>query len=679
MYRIIKQVGGEAFGGPGIKPVWATAKKSGVGTAFNFYSKIWFTIAQGAITEVYYPTLDTANTRMLRLVVTDGDSFVDDETEDMHHKIEFINPRALAYRIVNTDKERRYRIEKRVITDTMRNSLVLRCRFEPLQGGLEDYRVYVFYEPHIDNSGGGDTGYIITYLGKKVLMAYDGGIYSALATDVSWTAFSTGYIGVNDGLTDLKHNRRLNYQFDIAQKGNIGQVAELDLSRSNEFTVVLSFGRSEFQAAATAYATLHDDYRSMEAAYIAGWNQYCQQLDPLNGKATQLYYTSMMVMKAYEDKTHKGAMVASMSIPWGEVAGDENKGGYHLVWGRDLYHTAMAFVAAGDIVTANRALDYLAYVQKRPDGSFPQNSWLSGYPYWGGLQMDEVADPIILAWHLGRKDLYFDLVKPTADFIYDRGPATQQERWEENSGYSPATIAAEIAGLVCAAELAGDNGDVYGRSRYLEKADQWQQDVDRWCFTTTGFHGNGRYYIRISPNGNPNCADKVHLSNGGGEYDQREIVDPSFLELVRLGVKAPDDYHITETLAVVDDLIKVHTVRGVGWYRYNHDGYGETEDCEPYCGIGKGRLWPVLTGERGHYELARGGDPAEYIKSMERFANEGYILSEQVWDDTGEPTGSATPLAWSHAEYVRLLISSIRGYVVDRPQCVYRRYVDKKL
>ncbi|MDK2992581.1 MAG: glucoamylase [Clostridiales bacterium] len=679
MYKIIKQVGGEAFGGPGNRPTWSTASKTGVGTAFNFYSKVWFTIAHGIITEIYYPTLDTANTKSIRLIVVDKDGFVDEESEDMYHRVEFINPKALAYRLINTDKERRYRIDKRIITDAMRNSIIMKCRFEPLQGTLDDYSVYVFYEPHIDNSGYGDTGYITSYMGKPVLAAYDGCIHAALTTDVPWNAYSTGYIGVNDGLLDLKRNRRLNYQFDIAKDGNIGQIAELDMSRSNEFTVVLSLGRNEFEASATGYATINDDYRAMEQEYIEGWNNYCRRLDVLDGKATQLYYTSMMVIKSYEDKTHRGATIASMSIPWGEAASDENRGGYHLVWGRDLYHTAMAFITAGDSITANRALEYLAYVQQRDDGSFPQNSWLSGYPYWGGLQMDEVADAIILAWHLKRKDLYFKLVKPAADFICVRGPATQQERWEENAGYSPATIAAEIAGLVCAGQLAGDSGDIHGRDRYLEKADRWQGDVDRWCFTTTGFHGSGQYYIRISPNGDPNCCDKVHLSNGAGEYDQREVVDASFLELVRLGVKRADDYHITETLRVVDELTKMNTGRGVGWYRYNHDGYGETEDCQPYCGVGKGRLWPILTGERGHYELAAGNDPTEYIRYMEQFANNGYMLPEQVWDDTGEPTGSATPLAWSHAEYVCLLASATHRRIMDQPECVYQRYCADKM
>ncbi|MGI6113203.1 MAG: glucan 1,4-alpha-glucosidase [Mahellales bacterium] len=675
MYRIRKQIGGYAFGWPGAEATWSSAKKIGVGTAFNYYSKVWFTIAQGIVTEVYYPTLDTANCKELKFVVTDKKTFVDEEADDMDHIIELIDPKALAYRIVCTDKEGKYRIIKRIITDYMRNSLIINCKFEALCGAINDYRLYVYYDPHIDNSGGGDTGYVKRINNKTMLLAYEGNIYSALATSIPWKGCSTGFIGVNDGLTDLKTNMKLNYQFDIAENGNIAQVAKLDLTGGNEFNLVLSFGRNEFEASSTALATLNDDYEILEQEYLKGWNGYCSRINQFDGNVSQLYLSSVMIMKAFEDKTYPGAMVASMSIPWGEAADDSNRGGYHLVWGRDLYHTATAFIAAGDLETANRAIDYLDKVQQRKDGSFPQNSWLNGHPYWGGVQMDEVADPIILAWRLGRRDLYFSLVKPAAEYIIANGPCTQQERWEENSGYSPASIAAQIAGLVCAASLAKDSGDYNGIEEYLEVADHWQEHIDKWCFTTTGFHANGRYYLRISPHGNPNTVDKVHISNGGGQFDQREVVDPSFLEMVRLGVKAADDPKILSTLKVVDSLIRVETKKGVGWYRYNHDGYGETKDGKPYTGMGIGRIWPIFTGERGHYEIALGNKADKHIKYMEAFANEGYILPEQVWEDSGEPTGSATPLAWSHAEYVRLVASKYLGRVSDTPSCVFNRYV----
>lgn len=675
MFRIRKQIGGEAFCGPGCPPTWATAKKVGFGTSYKPYSKVWFTLADGAVTEVYYPTLDTANTKILQFLITDGKTFVDREDLDTEHKVELVHPKALAFRLINTDKEKKYRIKKTVITDTKRDSLAIKVKFEALLGKLEDYRLYIYYDPHIDNGGWGDTGYYTNYRGKDVLIAYDHNIYSALVTSIPWSAYSTGYYGVNDGYLDLKENKNMFFQFDIAYDGNIIQTAELDMRETNEFVLILSFGRNELEALNTAMATLERDFPLLEKRYIGEWKDFCNGLNDLNGNATPLYYVSMMVLKALEDKTYRGAMIASPSVPWGEAASDDNKAGYHLVWSRDLYHTAMAFLAAGHYSAPNRSLDYLDRIQQKEDGSFPQNSWLNGHPFWNSVQMDEVADPIILAWRMGRIDLFYSMVVPAADYILKNGPKTPQERWEENGGYSPSSIAAQIAGLVCASEIAREKGDIERAKKYLEVADEWQAKIDEWCFTETGFHGDGKYYIRIAPNGRPNRGDLITLSNGAGTFDQREIVDVSFLEMVRLGVKPPDDSKIRLTLAVVDKEIKRMTLKGPCWYRYNHDGYGETEDGKPYCGIGKGRLWPIFTGERGHYELALGNQIDEYLKAMENFANQGYMLPEQVFEETGEPTGAATPLAWSHAEYVRLLVSKHMGYVVDTPKCVYNRYV----
>src|SRR5437764_8429086 len=250
-----------------------------------------------------------------------------------------------------------------------------------------------------------------------------------------------------------------------------------------------------------------------------------------------------MVLKAHEDKTYRGAMIASLSIPWGggSSANEPNVGGYHLVWPRDLYQVATAFLAAGDKASAERALDYLFRVQQKPDGSFPQNSWLDGRPFWSSLQMDEVSYPLVLAYQLGRTDseTYVKHVRPAADFIVPRGPSTPQERWEEKSGYSPSTIAAEIAGLTCAAEIARRNDDQTSAAIYLATADDFARNVERWTATTTGVYGDKNYYLRLSFNDDPDDGQPFDIGNGGGVYDEREIVDAGFLELVRLGVKSP--------------------------------------------------------------------------------------------------------------------------------------------
>jgi enterochelin esterase-like enzyme len=403
-----------------------------------------------------------------------------------------------------------------------------------------------------------------------------------------------------------------------------------------------------------------------------------------------------MVLKAHEDKTYRGAMIASLSVPWGggASANEPQVGGYHLVWSRDLYQVATAFYALGDKASADRALDYLFRVQQKPDGSFPQNSWLDGRPFWGSLQLDEVAYPLILAHELGRTDneTYVKHVRPAADFIVRHGPSTPQERWEEEDGYSPSTIAAEIAGLVCAAEIARRNDDRASEHVYLAAADDWARNIEAWTATTTGEHGDGNYYIRINADTDPNDGDARELNNGAGTFDERHVVDAGFLELVRLGIKAPSDPLIAKSLAVVDRVIRVETPRGESFYRYNHDGYGEMDDGRPWNWdgkyTGKGRLWALLAGERGQYELARGDSSAarRRLAAMAGFANEGRMIPEQVWDRKesptpdlrfGEGTGSATPLAWSMAQFIRLATNLQEGRNLDTPAIVAARYVTR--
>jgi glucoamylase len=398
-----------------------------------------------------------------------------------------------------------------------------------------------------------------------------------------------------------------------------------------------------------------------------------------------------MVLKALEDKTHRGAMIASPSIPWGggPTANESSNSGYHAVWSRDLYHVATAFLLLGDRAAAARALDYLFHVQQKPDGSFPQNSWLDGRPIGGAVQLDEVAFPIILAYQLKRIDrtTWLKHIKPAADYLIEKGPATQQERWEEESGYSPSTIAAEIAGLVCAAEIASIQGDSESRKRYLNVADNWERKLE--SSTVTEQRG-AKYYLRISGNDDPNDGEKVEINSGGGTYDEREIVDAGFLELVRLGIRPADDPLIKKSLAIVDAEIRVDTAAGTGWYRYNHDAFGEQSGGRPYdAQQGHGRLWTLLSGERGEYELALGDKKSARARldTMRRFANDGMMIPEQVWDRIdhscsacrpGAGTGSATPLAWSMAQFIRLAINLKVGRNLETPAAVAARYLKTK-
>ena len=280
-------------------------------------------------------------------------------------------------------------------------------------------------------------------------------------------------------------------------------------------------------------------------------------------------------------------------------------------------------------------------------------------------------------------------IKPAADFIVRNGPVTGQDRWEEKSGYSPAGIAAGIAGLVCAARIARIR-DTKSARTYLREADDWARNVERWTATTNGPYEDGHYYLRITENDNPNDGAKIEINSGGGTYDEREIVDAGFLELVRLGVKPADDPLVVKSLAIVDNVIRADTRWGAAWYRYNHDAYGERPDGGPYDGrSGKGRLWTLLTGERGEYELAQEQrlKARQHLDAMMTFANDGMMLPEQVWDhnevydydlNRGLGTGSATPLAWSMAQFIRLAMNINRGRNIETPKMVRARYLKNR-
>jgi glucoamylase len=632
--------------------------------------------------------------------VTDGKSFTDRETADTIRKVELASPTALTYRQVNTDKQGRYRITKTYVTDPARATLLVSIRFQALDRG--DYKVYALYDPSLANSGRHDSG--ATQDGALVASDSSGSpvVASALAASRPFLASSSGHDGTSDGWTDLKTDHVMDWTNPDAAAGNLVQTARLALGgkpRSSRLTLALGFGESRNSALATARASLSRPFGAVRATYNTGWGDYLDGLDAAPGAVTrdsrllQQYRVAVMVLKAHEDKTYQGANIASLTIPWGEAvnADEAGVGGYHLVWARDLYEVATAQLAAGDSAAANRSLDYLFDVQQKPDGSFPQNSLLDGTPYWGGLQLDEVAFPIVLAWQLHRTDAttYAQHVKKAAEFIVAHGPATPQERWEEEGGYSPSTIAAEIAGLTAAADIARQNGDTASQWLFQGVADLWQRNVESWTFTTTGPLGDDQlYFERIDDNGNPDDGHTLDINNGGGSYDERSIVDAGFLELVRLGVKPFDDPHITGSLPEVDATISVDTPNGRFWYRYNHDGYGEKADGAPYDGTGVGRLWPILSGERGEYTLAAGGSADSYLRAMAAAANQGYLIPEQVWDSEeptafgfvfGEGTGSATPLAWSMAQFVRLAKSIQAGAPVETPDVVADRYATGQL
>ena len=682
-----------APGAPGLDAHWPSAAKNGFGTANTLVSKVWFTLNSGVMTEVYYPTLDVPNVQMLQLIIVTPEGRVETESEDTTHSITVSDDAgSLSFRQENTAKSGAYILSKAYVTDPERNSLLLQVFFKSWVHESAAYQLYVYYDPSLNNSGMHDSA----WSEGGALLAVDGDKASALITEPALAETTNGYFGSSDGLTQLREAKSIRNAYTRAVDGNVVQVGRPSLPKfifnnGIRFTLALGFGKTPLEARENARASLGKRFNAVRKEYEAGWHAYATKLPTVESKHQRQFNMAAMVLKALEDKTYRGAMIASPSIPWGggPNANEPKITGYHAVWARDLYQVATAFLAMGDRASANRALNYLFKVQQKPDGSFPQNSWVDGRPIGGALQLDQVALPLVLAYQLQRNDrtTWLKHIKPAADFILRKGPYTEQERWEEKPGYSPSTIAAEIAGLVCAARIAATNRDNDSAKAYLRKADEWARAVERWTATSNGPHASGNYYLRITENDDPNDGVRIEINSGGGTYDEREIVDAGFLELVRLGIKPARDPSIVRSLAIIDRLIKVETPGGSGWYRYNHDAYGERSDGGDYDGsTGMGRLWTLLTGERGEYDVARGDLAAarKRLDAMIAFANDGGMIPEQVWDRRespraqfrpGEGTGSATPLAWSMAQFIRLAINIKQGHNVETPDVTLLRYL----
>jgi glucoamylase len=684
---------GRAPGGPGVRSNWLNADKDGFGTSAGVRSKLWFTLERGSLTEVDYPRLDVPDLRSLQLIVSDGTTSVGQRSPAVSHHVIQPDARSLVYQQVST-LPGRWQLTETLATDPGSSALLARIQFRSLDG--RRYRIFAVADPSLDNSPMGDTGRRM----GDALVAHDGPVATALVSSAPFSRTSTGYLGASDGLTDLRDGR-MDWTYGSAGPGNIVQTGAVGdrPAAALTFTLVLGFGPSESSALRTARADMAR-WGDVKLAYAAGWHAFLARLKPPPASAStgllrREYLTSLMVLAAVEDKTFRGAFVASPTVPWRWESpqltqtprGDSAV--YHMVWARDAYQIATALLAAGDRGAAMRADRYLFDRQQLPDGHMPQNSWVDGRQFWTAVQMDQASLPTVLAWQLGRSFArsQWPSIRAAADFVAANGPATDSDRWENAAGYSPATMAAEIAGLVCAARIAEWSGAPGLAHRYLATADDWRAHLNAWTYTTTGPLGSGRYYLRIDDNRNPNDGDVIALSDNGGSFDERRIVDASFLELVRLGVVSADDPHVLSTLPVVDSQLRVDAPNGPFWHRYPHDGYGEFPNGDPWFLAGRGRAWPVLTGERGEYELAAGHGAASYLRAIALAGNDGLMLPEQVWDVSGDPTRwgfregegtlSATPLAWSHAQFVRLALSIQAGRPVEQPAIVACRYADR--
>jgi glucan 1,4-alpha-glucosidase len=734
-----------ASDGPGALSHFGLARKDCVGTARNRTSKVWFTVANGVLSDVHFPTNDTTNVETLQYVVTDGRTFTDLQTRDMTYAVRALDARVPACRVTATAKSGRYRIVTDYLTDPARDAVVTRARLEPLRRGVKvrDLKLYVRFDPTLNGNGGGgegnggpDAGSVLRRDGHDLLIGSDPvtqtnapnrdyavPVFSALDADRPFRAVTNGFAGAaSDGLTQLDAARRLtDPHASTSAPGNLVQTAEVDLGRDGRFALALGFGTSAADAAATARGTLRTDPYALAARYALGWLRYDAGLrrperprgvsrrewDAILGE----YYVSANYVKIAEDKTFPGAVGAAMASPWGQAvsAGDPSQtyfGSYREVFARDLYEAWTALWLAGDRETARDMTRFLFERQQLADGSMPRNSLTNGKlaPDSFGTQLDECAYPIVMALAVGLTDgaYYRDHIKPAADFVIAHGPAYGNERWEEQGGYSPSTIAAEVAGLVAAGEIAERNGDATDAQLYRGYADELQRNIKAWTLTTNGPRSPDPYFIRLSKTGDPNAAISYNVGNGGPTLDQRDVIDAGFLEYVRLGLLRSDDADVVRSLRVVDDAIRVTTETGEGFYRYNGDGYGDrSSDGRPWppSNQGNGHLWPVLAGERGQWELARGdvAGAVSRLRAMMGTASGVGLIPEQAWElpdlaaspfgtdptqasigfENGKAAGSASALTWSAGQFVRLTLDLAAGRQLDTPSSVASRYVTR--
>jgi glucoamylase len=749
-----------APGAPGAPSYFDLARKDCVGTATGTQSKVWYTVAGGALSDVYEPTIDNTNVSTLQYIVTDGSTFTDLQTRDMTYTVA-ADPTGMACTVTATDAQHGYKLVTTYITDPARDTVLMHTQLSALPGSgtsVAGLHLYARLDAHVNGNGGGgsdnaggNTGVVDTSTGSPVPVIYSANTvtnavnrdyavptYMALDASLSSPSASVGYAGsASDGLTQLDLDRALT-PYDSAPDGHITATEDVTPVHGDSVTLALGFGRSQASAVTTASRSLRQPFGISALRYVAGWLRYDAGLRPpfghVAGAAARTdhgailhYYLSANVIKASVDKTFPGAIVASLASPWGQSVpagvfangAPSYFGSYREVFARDLYEAFTGLLVDGDLATARAATLFLFDRQQQADGSMPRNSLLNGKtaPDTGGTQLDETSYPIIMALQAGLDgsgSLWRNHIRPAADFLVSHGPSFGVERWEEQSGYSPSTIAAEIAGLTAAAVIAKEHGDQARARVYQATADDFQRNIKSWTVTTSGPDGPS-YFIRLSKTGDPNAAISYNLGNGGPTLDQRAVLDGGFQELVRLGELPVSDPDVQASLGVWDKQIAVSTPSGTGYYRYGNsaaqgsaDGYGDCyQPSQTACTTvgapwpptdkGTGHLWPVLSGERAESDVAGGNmsGAASLLSAMENFSSGVGLVPEQAWENPdlpaspfgsdpatasigftdGKAAGSASPLTWAQAQELRLILALAAGHTVETPQFTLQRYV----
>jgi glucoamylase len=666
-------VSGTAPGWPGIAPTWTSSAKDLVTTALG-RSRVWASIGHGILNEVYWPSTGEPQVRDLGFIVA-GPRGWHELKRIGRYQLSLPSPFIPVPRIVHEGEG--YRLEIRLSPDPIRDVMLVAFR---LIGN--DVKLYALLAPHLGGSGLHNNAQV-----ADGLVAWKDGIALHLAADCGYSRASAGYVGYSDGWQDFAINGRMDWTFTQALNGNVALMGELAAATG---VLALSFAARPEGARTLARSSLAEGFDGVQRSCAAAWQAWAAEIaipetpEPVRHEA----YLSATVLKAHEGRTYPGALIASLSIPWGNTS--DSTGGYHLVWTRDAVEAAFALLAIGCVEDTRHTLEYLIATQ-RADGSWSQNSYPDGRSFWTGIQLDEVGFPVLLAAKLaeagttGALTGWSEMIARAIGYIARNGPGSPQDRWEENAGISPFTLGVEIAAMVCAAEHLPHDENAY----VLSLADYWNERLEDWTYVEngafSGAFGIDGYYVRIAaPLRKGGLRGRIDIANRvGTSAPAVALVGMECLYLVRLGLRDARDRRILNTVKVIDGLLGVHTPHGIAYRRYNGDGYGEHDNGASFDGTGIGRLWPLLTGERAHLDLMLGIDPLPYLEMMTRMTGASGLLPEQVWDtdpipqrglEPGKPTGSAMPLVWAHAEFIKLLIARHQRRPIELLSSVERRY-----
>ncbi|HEU0197654.1 MAG TPA: glycoside hydrolase family 15 protein [Nevskiaceae bacterium] len=665
-----------APGAPGMAPTWPSSAKDVVSTALST-SRVWFTLSHGVLNEVFWPSCSLPQTRDLGFIVA-GEDFWAEVKREHHYTLTQPAPEIPLPHIVH--EHARYTLELEFATDPLRDVVLINYQ---LHG--QGLKLYVLLAPHLGGDGQGNTAWVAA----QALMAAHGTAALALVDSEGFTRGSAGYVGGSDGWQDFNRHGAMQWAWRTAGAGNVALTGELAATSG---TLALGFAKTPEGAQTVARSALASGYQVARRRFIASWQAWARNLNipapnvELGAEARR----SAMVLKVHNDRTYPGAVVASLSTPWG-FSGD-NHGGYHLVWPRDAVEAGFAFLACGQTHDARAMLAYLISTQQA-DGHWLQNNFADGRPFWTGIQLDEAALPVLLAAKLDELGELGEM-RPQAlrmahralVFVARTGPFSPQDRWEENAGANPFTLATAVAALVAGVAHVFLDGADAGYA--LSLADDWNARIEEWVYATgtdlDREHGTAGHYVRITPPCTTAERGRVMLKNRGGEtLPTRDLLGMEFLYLVRLGLRAANNPRVRDTVKLVDKLLRVDLPTGCFYRRYNEDGYGEHADGRPFDGTGIGRAWPLLAGERGHFAIDAGEDPLPYLQSMLASASAGGMIPEQVWDTApiperhltpGRPSGSSMPLVWAHGEFLKLTIAAKRGAPIERLAAVAQRY-----